>query len=32
VDEKNVDTVLQKEKGSYMIGEIKEGQKEVIII
>jgi len=32
VDEKDVDTVLNKADGSYLIGEIKEGNREAVII
>ena len=32
VEDKNVDTVLEKAEGSYLIGEIKEGKREAVMI
>jgi phosphoribosylformylglycinamidine cyclo-ligase len=32
VEDKNVDTVLAKADGSYLIGEIKEGKREAVMI
>jgi phosphoribosylformylglycinamidine cyclo-ligase len=32
VEDKNIDTVLAKAKGSYLIGEIKEGKREAKMI
>jgi phosphoribosylformylglycinamidine cyclo-ligase len=32
VEDKNVETVLEKADGSYLIGEIKEGKQEVVMI
>ena len=32
VEDKNVDTVLEKAEGSYLIGEIKEGKREAVMV